>query len=401
MIRERLEPKLVAGASLPETLRILMPSIVNPREERNGAAAVTRGLLKTLACAPLNAHVDCLPARDRPRRWHSFAQACSLLLSSVSDLPAKAAFLYSKEFRERVVSRVRSEPYDLVILNGADLLWISDDIPASIPRILVAHNIEHLLFATQIETLGWLHRPLKGLLRKDCARLKAYELNGIRESRNVIFLSREEAAYAGTFCERLRPITMPPVFDYDPRPRPRTKPGPTLEIGFLGNFRWWPNQLSLRWFADQVLPYVKSPLRINLFGHRGPRGWRNDVRIVEHGVVGNIEQVWASCDILICPAFASGGVCVKFAEAVYNGMPVLATRQAARGLSVDDDPAIVLLDEPGEWVEFLNSPAARDLAGKQVLRKTTAVFAIDTHKARLQEFVRGALSSPAALGAEA
>jgi len=388
----------IALGSIPEPVRILMLSIVNPYLERNGAATVTRGLLNMLALPPLEAQVDCIPVRAEPLRWHRLAQARSLLRCSVSALPAKAGFLYSKKFRQKALGRVGSEHYDAVILNGADLLWISDHLPASVPRILVAHNIEHLLFSSQIQNLGWLYRPLTGLLRKDCKRLQNYELNGFREVGNVIFLSHEEAAYADSLCDGFRSTTIPPVFDYEPRPRPRTKAGPTIEIGFLGNLKWWPNQLSLRWFANKVLPRVRSPMRLNLFGNRGGRGWRGDPRIVEHGVVEGIEQVWASCDLLICPTFSTGGVCVKLAEAVYNRMPVLATRHAARGLSVGDDPALVFLDQPTEWVEFLNSTAARDLAERQVSEKTGAQFAMHAQKDGLQQFVKSAIVSRAAQG---
>jgi hypothetical protein len=393
-----LRTQSIASATLPKSTRILMLSIVNPHVERNGAATVTRGLLKLLALPPLEAQVDCVPVRAEPLRWHRLAQARSLLFRPISALPVKAAFLYSKEFRENVVARVASERYDLVVLNGADLLWISDYLPASIPRILVAHNIEHLLFNSQIQNLGWLYRPLAGLLRKDCKRLQDYELEGIRGSGNVIFLSHEDATYASSVCAGFRSTTTPPVFDYEPLCRPRAKAGPTLEIGLLGDFKWWPNQLGLRWFATEVLPYVKSPMRLHLFGQDGGRGWLGDPRIVAHGVVKRIEQVWSSCDFLICPTFPTGGVCVKLAEAVYNRMPVLATRHAARGLSLGDDPAIVFLDEPNEWVEFLNSTAARDLAEQQVSGKTGASFAMDAQKDGLQQFVKAAISSRAAQG---
>jgi hypothetical protein len=79
-------------------------------------------------------------------------------------------------------------------------------------------------------------------------------------------------------------------------------------------------------------------------------------------------------------------------------MPVLATRHAARGLSVDGDPGLVFLDEPREWIEFLNSTAARDLVERQVSEKTGERFAVDAQKDRLQQFVKRAISSRAAPG---
>jgi hypothetical protein len=380
------------------SVRILMLSIVNPQVERNGAATVTRGLLQMLAMPPLEAQVDCVPVRSEPHRWHRLAQARSLAFSSVSALPSKAVFLYSKEFREEVMARVERERYDLVLLNGSDLIWILDYLPSSIPRILVAHNIEHLLFSAQVQNLSRLYRPIAGLLRRDGRRLKDYELEGIGAIGNVIFLSHDDAAYAGGVCGGIRATIIPPVFDYEARPRQRAKAGATLDIGLVGNFNWWPNQLSLRWFAGQILPQVKSAVRIHLFGPPGRRRWRSDARIVEHGIVERMEEVWESCDFLICPAFATGGVCVKLAEAVYNRMPVLATRQAARGLCMDEDPALVFLDEPGEWIGFLNSTAAASLAARQVSERTAARFTMDTQRDRLQQFVRRALSCRAARG---
>ena len=60
----------------------------------------------------------------------------------------------------------------------------------------MAHNIEHLLFYSQIQNLSWAYRPVRGLLRKDWQRLQDFELQGISLTRNVIFLSTEDAGYA-------------------------------------------------------------------------------------------------------------------------------------------------------------------------------------------------------------
>lgn len=152
----------IAGENDPERLHILVLSIVNPEVERNGAATVTRGLLRLLASPSFQAQIHCIPVRAQPRKWHRLAQATSLLKSSVSELPSKADFLRSREFRDEVQKRIRSQHWDAVILNGSDLLWISEYLPLSIPRILVAHNIEHLLFYSQIQSLGWPYRPLLG-----------------------------------------------------------------------------------------------------------------------------------------------------------------------------------------------------------------------------------------------
>ena len=268
------------------SVRVLMLSIVNPHVERNGAATVTRGLLKLLAMPPLEAQVDCVPVRAIPHRWHRVVQARSVLFSVISGLPSKAAFLYSREFRDEVVARVERVPYDLVILNGSDLIWILEYLPASIPRILVAHNIEHLLFDAQIQNLGGLYRPIAGLLRRDCQRLKDYELQGIRETGNVLFLSHDDAAYAGGLCNGLSSTIVPPVFDYQPRPRQHSERRSNPRDRSAGQFRMvaestQPAMVCKRDSASREIAGAHPSVRIAW----GRRGWRSDPRIVEHGVV--------------------------------------------------------------------------------------------------------------------
>ena len=379
--------------------RILVLSIVNPYVERNGAATVTRGLFKLLAMPPFRAQIHCIPVRTAPRRWHRLAQATSLIKSSISGLPSKADFLHSRQFLGEVKSGIRNGPWDAIILNGADLLWISEYLPRSIPRILVAHNIEHLLFDSQIQNLGWAYRPLLGLLRNDWQRLRDFELQGISEAGNVIFLSREDAAYAARHCKNLQSVVIPPLFDHDPIDQSRKKKGPMLDIGYLGNFGWWPNQQGLRWFIKEVFPHVTTPMRLHLFGFGSDCSWR-DRRIVGHGMVEPIEQIWSSCDFLICPAFAGGGVSVKLVEAAYNRIPVLANNNAARGLPLIDDPAVMFLDDPKEWVELLNSTAAGVLAERTVSEKTAVSFSMNSYQDVFHEFIKGVISWPSEMPAQ-
>src|ERR1700693_5459632 len=99
----------MGNESVRDSWRILILSIVNPEVERNGAATVTRGLLKVLSLPPLPAVVDFVPVRSQPRRWHRLAQVRSVLVSFLSDLPAKAVLLKSREFLGNVEACIREK----------------------------------------------------------------------------------------------------------------------------------------------------------------------------------------------------------------------------------------------------------------------------------------------------
>ncbi len=371
-----------------------MLSIVNPAEEFNGASTVTRGLLRLLSVPPLCANVELQPAWFRSVGWRGTARAWAVLRSATSSLPSKAAFLYSSEFRERIRRRLKAREWDLIIINGSDLLWVVDLLPAQVPRILVEHNIEHRLFAEQIETLPARYQPFKPLLRSDCKRLERYEWDGARAAGNILFLSIADLAYARARCEGLRAIALPPVFDYQPARRERPQPASRLHLGFLGDIGWWPNRVGLRWFQENVLPHLDGRVYLHLFGsHDGSAS--SNPNLVHHGVT-KLEEVWQTCHITICPALSTVGVRVKLAEAAYNGVPVLATRHAATGLPLPPDPALVFLDRPEEWIAFLNGNAANKLAEETVSDGVRAAFSVETHRAALHDFVFGALRADCA-----
>jgi hypothetical protein len=376
------------GDSDPQPPRILLLSIVNPEVEHNGAASVTRGLLKCLTAPPLRASVECIPAKQEPHRWHRTAQLASLIKSSYSDLPSKANFLDSRKFRERVRERAGTGNFDLAILNGGDLLWAEECLPEALPRLLVAHNIEHLLYDSQIETLGGMFRPLLGWLRKDARRFRDFELEGMRSTGKIIFLSHADAEYARHYCPDAGCAIIPPLFDYEPDFAGMPRANRELQIGYMGNFNWWPNRQGLEWFATRVLPFVQTPVRLNLFGAGSDHAWSGDARISGHGFVADVNQICERSDLMICPSFAASGVCVKLAESIYNRVPLLANRHAARGLRLEDDPAIIFAEQASEWIGFLNSGACGELIGSRVSAKNAAKFAVESYSVTVQDFIR-------------
>jgi hypothetical protein len=91
---------------------------------------------------------------------------------------------------------------------------------------------------------------------------------------------------------------------------------------------------------------------------------------------------------MICPILSGGGVKIKFAEALYNGVPVLASSFAARGLSLEPDPSIVLLDRAEYWIRFLRSPAALELRSRRVPASLANAFMLESHVEPVQAFIR-------------
>ena len=309
----------------------------------------------------------------------------SIARSFVYAMPAKAAYTFSRNFRDRVLERANREHFDLVILNGSDLLWLDSILPSTIPRLLIAHNIEHLLFAAQAEMLERSFPLLRPILRWECRRMERFETAGIQSVRNAIFLSSVDASHllAGALAKRT--LVTPPLFSDSPAGSLKPKTG-IVEIGFLGNMTWWPNRQGLSWFLSSVFPHVGFNVHLNLFGAETQRYACGVARVTQHGPVDNLAEVWSRCDLMICPMHIRSGVCTKLAEAIYHGVPVLATSVATRGLPLTDDPCITVSDDAEDWINHLTSPNAS--VGKRISPTLSHQFAVQTHRETVQRFVR-------------
>jgi glycosyltransferase involved in cell wall biosynthesis len=368
-------------------MRILFPSIVDPRPHRGGAGAATRGLLSLLRRPPLAAEIDVVvPSSPLP---HLLRQLIAVVRSSLSALPSKALFLDTRRFRRAVARMVATRGYDLVLINGGDLLWMVPQLPSRVPKLLYAHNLERDLFASQLDGLPAALRCAHRRLRRDLEKLARYELDGMRTIGRVLFISATDEARARSEAGGLVTLHVPPLFEYEPLPqRRRTQVKGAPQLGFLANFTWWPNRAALRWLAQQVLPRVRRDLRVHLFGEGSASVHVSDPRIVAHGFVNDVGAVFTACDVMLCPIVSGAGVSIKFAEALYNGVPVLATPFAARGLPLAAKSGVALADGAEEWVRFLDGEGLERLATEEVPTKTSRIFAPSTHAVAVHELVR-------------
>jgi hypothetical protein len=308
--------------------------------------------------------------------------------SFVSPLPAKVAYTASNAYLRRVLEQLRRDRVDIVILNGSDLLWLNGLLPLSVPRLVVAHNLEHLLFATQAAEVERLFAPLRLPMARELRRMEEFETAGISAVGNGVFLSADDAAHPRGGGLAGRVIVIPPVFPDPPisgKARPRNPE--RIALGFLGNMNWWPNRRGLSWFLKEVFPHLSARVQLHLFGDGTRSAGADDARIIGHGRATDFSDVWSHCDLMICPMHWGAGVSIKLAEAVYHGVPTLTTRLATRGLPLASDPSLVVLDSAREWVEFLQSDRVREVMARRIAPILGLPFTVEAQLEHAQRFV--------------
>ncbi len=144
---------------------------------------------------------------------------------------------------------------------------------------------------------------------------------------------------------------------------------------FLGSFRHAPNQVALEWFARSVLPLIVEKLpqaRLLVAGSDPPPGhtFADPSGAIDWlGFVEDIQPLFSSCAVFVCPIRNGSGVRVKLLEAFAAGIPVVSTTIGAEGLArVDGEFCALADDAPGfaaKVVELLeNCQLSHEMAAR-------------------------------------
>jgi glycosyltransferase involved in cell wall biosynthesis len=120
-----------------------------------------------------------------------------------------------------------------------------------------------------------------------------------------------------------------------------------LRVAFLGNLAHGPNLDAVTYFADEVLPLLRSSepnCTFEVFGPVGDdarvRPYRDRVRF--HGFVPDIAAVLSECDVFVAPIRYGSGTRVKLLDAMACGIPVVTTAVGAEGLDVVDGEHVLV-----------------------------------------------------------
>ena len=126
---------------------------------------------------------------------------------------------------------------------------------------------------------------------------------------------------------------------------------------FLGSFRHLPNQVALEWFARYVLPLIVQKLpqaRLLVAGSDPPprHAFPDPANAIELlGFVEDVQPLFGSCAVFVCPIRNGSGVRVKLLEAFASGIPVVSTRLGAEGLAREDGECCALADDAPRFAE--------------------------------------------------
>lgn len=137
-------------------------------------------------------------------------------------------------------------------------------------------------------------------------------------------------------------------------PHPVTMPRATVrphaqQICFIAS-EALPNVDGLRWFLTEVWQTLAVPAHLHIFGRVGGKV---DVpahgNISVHGKVDDLAAVYQATDLVINPVRFGAGLKIKTVEAIASGLPLVTSREGARGLTDHADKAFLMAEDAASF----------------------------------------------------
>ncbi|MDE3199133.1 MAG: glycosyltransferase [Acidobacteriota bacterium] len=246
-------------------------------------------------------------------------------------------------------------------------------------RNLVCALFEHdVYFQSIARSLPFMRSPIDRIkARFEYLRAIRYELNLLPRCDEIQVCTAENRAYLESFLPKLAPHVdagLRAGINTSEYPYPGGPRAPNTML-FLGSFRHVPNQVALDWFIREVLPLVLQNVpdaRLLVAGSDPPprHAFADPANAIDLlGFVEDIQPLFSSCAVFVCPIRSGSGVRVKLLEAFASGVPVVSTTLGAEGLARTDGEFCALADEPQAFADRVvrllgDSQAAAGIASR-------------------------------------
>ena len=288
-------------------------------------------------------------------------------------LMAGRAFTIDKYFypevRRRYAALRESAAFDLIV---CDFIFPAPliDWQTPPPKILFTHNVEAQVWQRYakvapnpfVKLACWLESRALNRVERHYVPLADY----------VLTVSENDRACFAEYVDPNRIAVIPTGVDteyFQPMPGAE-QPNTTV---FTGSMDWMPNEDGVVYFAEKILPLVRSEIPETLFwavGRRPPRRLEAlaSGNVVVTGAVEDIRAYLGKAAVCVVPLRSGSGTRIKIFEAMAMGKAVVSTSLGAEGLPVRHGENIVLADDPVEFarqvVDLLRDPQRREQLGK-------------------------------------
>jgi glycosyltransferase involved in cell wall biosynthesis len=270
----------------------------------------------------------------------------------------------SKEYNRELIDMLQKEHFDIIHLESLFLVpYIKTIRKYSKAKVVIRqHNIEFRIWE---RLAAQAKNPLKKTyLNLLAERLRKFELEHINDYDLIVPISeKDEKAYVTLGAKQ--PLFLHP-FGIDIEKIPY-QPSDTLPVSLyhIGAMDWLPNQESVNWLLEKVMPLINERLpetKLYLAGRNMPehyvqQKWKN---VAVLGEVPDAAAFERDKSILVVPLLSGGGVRIKIFQAMAMGKTVITTSIGVEGIAAENNKEVFIADTPENFarkiIEIVQHP---------------------------------------------
>jgi polysaccharide biosynthesis protein PslH len=331
--------------------------------------------------------VDVMYVYESPPKWRRWKIAHAFLKSIFAGNPAKVLYFDRAKTRRSFAETIKTSNPDVVIFDHLETVVYMRPLLGRVRLVLVQHNDEARLYN---ERLMKIRHPLFApLLKAECRKLVNFQKYAYTKIKNKIFISPDEMKSGAESTDLDNRFCLLPSFDYSvPATCQDHSQGEPINVAFLGNMEWWPNQDAVNWLLDEILPHVVTNIKLHLIGMNSDSDRYRRSNVVGHGFVRDATAIWDKANIFLAPIVSGAGLNLKVAEVIYNKKSIISTPRGVRGIPLISDPAILIKQTAIEWISALNNRGQLDELNKTLpLVQNSSLFERRNSSDRLKLFL--------------
>ncbi|MBK7142899.1 MAG: glycosyltransferase [bacterium] len=316
-----------------------------------------------------------------------------LLLNLLSPLPYTVASHFTRPFADQLLALLNRKKFDIVICEWSPYAIYMRDLPMP-PTVIVAHNLEHLIWQRyhQTETSFLKKLYIGGQYRK----MLKFEKAAFDHAAGVTTVSQKEADGVRALSGTPRVVPVDNGVDLAYFAPAQTQPKADSMV-FVGSLDWRPNQDAVEYFIEEIMPKIRqrrpnamfSAIGRNMPPHIAKLGDRPGVNLV--GEVADVRPYAHAASVFVVPLRIGGGTRLKILEALAMESAVVSTTIGAEGLELENNRHLLIADSPAQFadtvVSLLEDPTRAKALGKAGRTRVEERYGWDKLAVDLEHFL--------------
>lgn len=282
---------------------------------------------------------------------------------------------YNNEIFDYLCKLHEKEKFDVIHCEHSAMatLGLMLKLKYGVPFSIRLHNIEYRIWELYAKELSYFN-PLKYFIEHQYRALRLAEINLYQAADACFAITEDDRQLAKKISPKANVFSCGVGVDLEKFKYSKEVNREPNSLILATTYKWVHNVDGLIWFIENVLPIVKKQIpeiKLRLLGKEPPEKLRQyshlGVEVV--GYVDDVVPFFGKSSLYIAPLFVGAGVRIKIIEAMATGLPVVATKVSAAGITANESDGLFVSDDAKQTaatiIDLLSNPIKTQTLGER------------------------------------